>query len=213
MVRREQKTLFDKGDKMKKILGVMFAGLGAVLPITITVYILYKLFIIIDSVFADFVTRIIGYRVLGIGFLMTVAIVFLIGLVAKAYLGQKLIKMADRIFNKIPVAQTIYGTVREISNSLLLKEKITFKRPVLVDYPKPGVQAIGFITNERSISKDGTMLPVFIPTTPNPTSGFLLFYKRDELQYLDMTVDEAIKIIISVGVVIPDKIKKDKLEM
>ncbi len=198
---------------MKKFFGVMFAGLGAVLPITITVYILYKLFIIIDSVFADLVTRIIGYRVVGIGFLMTVALVFLIGLVAKAYLGQKLIKMADRIFNKIPVAQTIYGTVREISNSLLLKEKITFKRPVLVDYPKPGVQAIGFITNERSISKDGTMLPVFIPTTPNPTSGFLLFYKRDELQYLDMTVDEAIKIIISVGVVIPDKIKKDKLEM
>ena len=198
---------------MKKFFGVMLAGMGAVLPITITVYILYKLFIIIDSVFADFVTRIIGYRVLGIGFLMTVALVFLIGLAAKAYLGQKLIKMADRIFNKIPVAQTIYGTVREISNSLLLQEKITFKRPVLVDYPKQGVQAIGFITNERSISKDDTMLPVFIPTTPNPTSGFLLFYKRDELQYLDMTVDEAIKIIISVGVVIPDKIKKDKLEM
>ncbi|HKL10740.1 MAG TPA: DUF502 domain-containing protein [Clostridia bacterium] len=198
---------------MKKFFGVMFAGLGAVLPITITVYILYKLFIIIDGVFADLVTRIIGYRVVGIGFLMTVALVFLIGLVAKAYLGQKLIKMADRIFNKIPVAQTIYGTVREISNSLLLKEKITFKRPVLVDYPKPGVQAIGFITNERSISKDGTMLPVFIPTTPNPTSGFLLFYKKDDIQYLDMSVDEAIKIIISVGVVIPDKIKKDKLEM
>jgi len=205
--------LFSKGERMKKFFGVMFAGLGAVLPITITVYILYKLFIIIDGVFADLVTRIIGYRVVGIGFLMTVALVFLIGLVAKAYLGQKLIKMADRIFNKIPVAQTIYGTVREISNSLLLKEKITFKRPVLVDYPKPGVQAIGFITNERSISKDGTMLPVFIPTTPNPTSGFLLFYKKDDIQYLDMSVDEAIKIIISVGVVIPDKIKKDKLEM
>jgi len=205
--------LFSKGERMKKFFGVMFAGLGAVLPITITVYILYKLFIIIDGVFADLVTRIIGYRVVGIGFLMTVALVFLIGLVAKAYLGQKLIKMADRIFNKIPVAQTIYGTVREISNSLLLKEKITFKRPVLVDYPKPGVQAIGFITNERSISKDGTMLPVFIPTTPNPTSGFLLFYKKDDIQYLDMSVEEAIKIIISVGVVIPDKIKKDKLEM
>ncbi|MBK5252685.1 MAG: DUF502 domain-containing protein [Peptostreptococcaceae bacterium] len=198
---------------MKKFLGVMLAGLGAVLPITITLYILYKLFIIIDGIFADAVTQVLGYRVVGIGFLITVALVFAMGLIAKAYLGQKLINITDRIFNKIPIAQTIYGTVREISNSLLLKDKITFKKPVMVDYPRPGVHAIGFITNERSISKDGTMLPVFIPTTPNPTSGFLLFYKRDEIQNLDMTVDEAIKIIISVGVVIPDNVKKNKLQI
>ncbi len=198
---------------MKKFLGVMLAGLGAVLPITITLYILYKLFIIIDGIFADAVTQVLGYRVVGIGFLITIALVFVMGLIAKAYLGQKLINITDRIFNKIPIAQTIYGTVREISNSLLLKDKITFKKPVMVDYPRPGVHAIGFITNERSISKDGTMLPVFIPTTPNPTSGFLLFYNRDEIQNLDMTVDEAIKIIISVGVVIPDKVKKNKLQI
>jgi uncharacterized membrane protein len=198
---------------MKKFLGVMLAGLGAVLPITITLYILYKLFIIIDGIFAEAVTQVLGYRVVGIGFLITIALVFTMGLIAKAYLGQKIINITDRIFNKIPVAQNIYGTVREISNSLLLKEKITFKKPVMVDYPRPGVHAIGFITNERSISKDGTMLPVFIPTTPNPTSGFLLFYKRDEIQYLDMTVDEAIKIIISVGVVIPDNVKNNKLQI
>jgi uncharacterized membrane protein len=196
---------------MKKFLGVMLAGIGAILPITITLYILYKLFILIDSIFADAVTQVIGYRVVGIGFLITVALVFAIGIIAKAYLGQKIINITDRIFNKIPVAQNIYGIVREISNSLLLKEKITFKKPVMVDYPRPGVHAIGFITNERSISKDGTMLPVFIPTTPNPTSGFLLFYKREEIQYLDMTVDEAIKIIISVGVVIPDTITENKM--
>ncbi len=198
---------------MKKFLGVMLAGIGAILPITITLYILYKLFILIDSIFADAVTQVIGYRVVGIGFLITVALVFAIGIIAKAYLGQKIINITDRIFNKIPVAQNIYGIVREISNSLLLKEKITFKKPVMVDYPRPGVHAIGFITNERSISKDGTMLPVFIPTTPNPTSGFLLFYKREEIQYLDMTVDEAIKIIISVGVVIPDTIAENKIEL
>jgi len=196
-------------ENMKKFFGVMFAGLGAILPITITVYILYKLFIIIDGVFANFVTRIIGYRVLGIGFLMTVAIVFAIGLVAKAYMGQKVINTADRIFNKIPVAQNIYGTVRDISNSLLTKDKISFKKPVLIDYPRKGVHAIGFITNEKSLSTDGSMMPVFIPTTPNPTSGFLLFYKRKDIQYLDMTVDEAIKIIISVGVIIPEEIDRN----
>jgi len=198
---------------MKKILSVMLAGLGAILPITITLFILYKLFIIIDSVFADTVTQVLGYRVVGIGFLITLAIVFVIGLIAKAYLGQKIINITDRIFYKIPVAQNIYGTIREISDSLLLKEKITFKKPVMVDYPRPGVHAIGFITNERSISKDGTMLPIFIPTTPNPTSGFLLFYKREDIQYLDISVDEAIKIIISVGVIMPDKFKNNKLQM
>lgn len=195
---------------MKRFFNIMLAGLGAVLPITITIYILYKLFILIDGVFAELVASVIGYRIVGIGFLITIGLIFIIGLIAKVYLGQKIIHITDRIFYKIPVAQTIYGTVREISNSLLVKEKITFKKPVMVDYPRPGVHAIGFITNEKSLSKDSVMLPVFIPTTPNPTSGFLLFYNKEDIRYLDITVDEAIKIIISVGVIIPNKAVLDK---
>lgn len=197
---------------MKRFFGIMLAGLGAILPITITLYVLYKLFLLIDGIFAPAVARVFGQSMVGIGFLITIGLVFVIGLMAKAYLGQKLINITDRIFYKIPVAQTIYGTVREISNSLLLKEKITFKKPVLVDFPRPGVHAIGFITNERSLSKDSSMLPVFIPTTPNPTSGYLLFYDKKDVQYLDMSVDEAIKIIISVGVIIPQRISSEDLK-
>ena len=199
-----------KNKLRKHYINTFITGLSAILPIAVTIFIFYKGFTFVDGLTSNFIRAIFGFRIIGLGFLTTVLIVFVFGVFVKQYLGNKIFEVFERTILKIPYAQIIYQAVKEISNSVFKKDKIAFKKPVLVDFPTKGTKSIGFISNDELNISGENRIVVFVPTTPNPTSGFMIFCKEEDIEYLDMTVNEATKMIISLGVISPEKFKKKK---
>lgn len=144
-----------------------------------------------------------------LSFSLLVFIIFIIGLIAKNIFGKKIINAFERLLSKIPLIRGVYSATRQIIDTFQ-NSGSNFKKVVLVEYPKEGVYSIGFVTKETSNflnSKIGEKCSnVFIPTTPNPTSGFILVIPNKELKELDMTVEEGVKFIVSVGLLSPEKI-------
>jgi uncharacterized membrane protein len=152
----------------------------------------------------------IGYEDYGIpGFGLLVMLVFItvVGWFTTNFAGRALIKLYERILGRIPAVRSIYSAVKQILETVLANQSNAFRQAVLLEYPRRGMWAIGFITGEtkgevQHLTED-TVINIFLPTTPNPTSGFLLFVPRRDVVVLDMTVEEAIKMVMSGGIVTP----------
>lgn len=154
----------------------------------------------------------LGYNIPGVGVVLLVLIVFVTGVFAANILGQRLVLIWEGLLARIPVVKTIYSSVKQISHTLFSSSGEAFRKALLVQYPREGSWTIAFLTG-RPGSDITAYLPadcvsVYVPTTPNPTSGFFLVMKRSEVVELDMSVDTALKYIISMGVVAPDDSKK-----
>ncbi|MBN2479304.1 MAG: DUF502 domain-containing protein [Parachlamydiales bacterium] len=138
----------------------------------------------------------------------------LLGILARWFLFNLLIKFGDNILHRIPLVNKVYKTSQDIIKTLFVTDKNSFKQVVMVPFPKEGSYSIGFISRSSpetcSDSANEDLITIFIPTTPNPTTGFLLLFKKDELIYLDMKPEEAIKYIVSCGVILPEKTIKNK---
>lgn len=146
----------------------------------------------------------LGFRLPGLGVLLTLLVVFLTGLLAANLLGQKLLALWEGTLNRIPVVKSIYGSVKQVSDSLLSGSGMAFKKVLLVRYPHPQAWAIAFQTNvpaEVTGALEGDYVAVFIPTTPSPVNGFYFYVRREEVVELDITVDAALKYIVSMGMV------------
>ena len=137
-----------------------------------------------------------------------VLLVTLIGRVARNYLGRKLIQLVDELMSRVPLLNKIYGTVKQVNEAFSTSKKSAFKQVVLIEYPRAGSYSIAFVTSEdhqEATAKIGQrMVGVFVPTTPNPTSGFLLVVPEDQFIRLNMSVAEGIKYLISLGAVVPE---------
>lgn len=175
------------------------------LPITLTIWIVYTVIKII-SIPLDFF---IGEKApLFVSFIATIFILTLIGLLAKNILGRYVLRFLEYFFHKTPFISTIYGSVKQIVSAFSLSDKKNMQ-PVMVEYPRKGLNAIGFLTNNnisnltdingKDVGKN--KVAVLIPTTPNPTSGFFVYVDKKEISYLNISVDECIKILMSAGVV------------
>ncbi|MCY6483419.1 DUF502 domain-containing protein [Clostridium aestuarii] len=197
---------------MKRLLNLFLAGITAILPIGITIFILYKLFMIVDSFSAGFINKIVGERIVGIGFLTTIGFIILVGFITKYYLGEKLIEIIEKAISKIPIAQSIYSSVKEVSKMIpnLGVNNKKFNKVVIIDFPNKDIKSIGFITNDNIQISNSDRVAVFVPTTPNPTNGFLIYVDKDSVEVLDITIDEAIKSIISMGAITPDILKNKR---
>lgn len=193
---------------MKKLLSLFLAGITAILPLGLTVFILYKLFMIVDSLSAGIIEYFYGKRIIGLGFLTTIVIVILIGFIARNYLGQKIIGLIEKTFSKIPIVQSIYSAIKEVSKMFSSEGNKAFSQVVSVDFPYKGIKSIGFITNDEVNMSNKEKVAVFIPTTPNPTNGFLIYVSRDSIEYLDMSIDEAIRAVVSLGAISPKNVSK-----
>lgn len=151
--------------------------------------------------------RFIGQKLPGIGALLTLLVIFLTGVLTANFLGQRLVGIWERVLARIPIVNTVYSSVKQVSDTLLSPQGNAFRKAVLVEYPRRGCWTIGFLTGipaqevRRQISDD--MVSLYVPTTPNPTSGFFLMVARADTRELDMSVDEALKYVVSMGVVIP----------
>jgi len=148
-----------------------------------------------------------GFAIPGIGALLTLAMILLTGLLAANFIGQKLVVWWDKLLSRIPVVNSVYKSVKQVSDTLFAPNGNAFRKALLVQYPRQGSWTIAFQTGQPGGDLvnhlDGEYVSVYVPTTPNPTSGFFLMMPFKDVVELDMTVDEALKYIISMGVVAP----------
>ena len=147
-----------------------------------------------------------GVHIPGLGVLLTGVVVLITGMFAANLIGQRLLVFWDRLMHRIPVIKSIYGSVKQVSDSLLSGSGMAFRKVLLVRYPHPEAWALAFLTNlpdEVSASLPDDHVAVFIPTTPSPVNGFYFYVRRDAVIELDMGVDAAFKAIVSMGVVTP----------
>jgi uncharacterized membrane protein len=157
--------------------------------------------------------NILGFRIPGLGAVLTALIVFVTGMIVTNLFGMQLFNIGERILQRIPLVRSIYASVKQVTESMFSSGK-SFRKVVLVEYPRKGMWSLAFQTGtgaEEVRDKTGRdVTNVFIPTTPNPTSGFFLMVPREDVIELDMSVDDGLKMLLSVGVVVPEP-KKDKV--
>ena len=195
------------------VRGCALTGVLVTAPAVITIYILYLLVTTLDGWLASFIPpayrpeELLGYHVHGVGLIAGIAIVFLVGLFAKNLLGRQMVALGERIMHKIPGVSSIYGAIKQVVNTIAEGQSASFREVVLVEYPRKGIWCMAFLTGKTKgqVQKltDDDMVNVFLPTTPNPTSGFLLFIPKKDVIKLDMTVEQGLKMIISAGIVTP----------
>jgi uncharacterized membrane protein len=150
----------------------------------------------------------LGFNIPGLGVILTLIVVFLTGVAAANMLGQQMLAYWESVLARIPIVKSIYYGVKKISDTLFSKSGQAFRKPLLVEYPREGIWTIAFLTGKPGGDVvnhlPGDYVSVFVPTTPNPTSGFVLMLPTTDVIELDMTVDEAIRYVISMGVVAPE---------
>ncbi len=148
-----------------------------------------------------------GRRVPGLGVLLTLLIVFVTGLLTRNFIGERLVRVWEAVLRRIPIVNSIYSSVKQVSDTVLSPNGQAFRKALLVQYPRAGAWTIAFQTGspaeEVRARVPGDMVSVYVPTTPNPTSGFFLMIPRSEVIELRMSVDEALKYVVSMGVVAP----------
>ncbi|MEL6617516.1 MAG: DUF502 domain-containing protein [Pseudomonadota bacterium] len=161
----------------------------------------------------------VNVNVRGVGVIVFLLFTIVIGWIAKGYIGRSLIRWAESLVERTPVVRSIYSGIKQISETVFAQSERTFEKACLIEYPRRGIWAIGFISttakgevSERA-GNTGALLSIFVPTTPNPTSGFLLFFPAEDVIELDMSVEDAAKLVISAGLVYPNgKEAKEALE-
>ena len=195
---------------MKKIL---ITGLLIWIPLAITIWVLELIVSTMDQSLTLLPPQyqpqtLLGYQIPGIGALLTVVVVFITGVLASNILGQRLVRFWESVLGRIPVVKTIYSSVKQVSDTLFAPGGQAFRKALLVQYPRKDSWTIAFLTGrpggDVARHLQGDYVSVYVPTTPNPTSGFFLMMRKSDVIELDMSVDEALKYVISMGVVSPD---------
>jgi len=196
----------------------LMAGLLVWVPLGVTLLIVAFLVDLMDQtlrLLPDSIQpeNILGFRIPGLGAVMTAVIVFVTGMIVTNLFGMQLFNIGERILQRIPLVRSIYASVKQVTESMFSSGK-SFRKVVLVEYPRKGMWSLAFQTGtgaEEVRDKTGRdVTNVFIPTTPNPTSGFFLMVPREDVIELDMSVDDGLKMLLSVGVVVPEP-KKDRV--
>jgi len=188
-------------------------GLLILVPLAITVWVLNLIIGTMDQSLLLLPESwrpeaIVGFHIPGLGTILTLLIIFLTGLAARNFIGRQIVSLWEGILTRIPVVKSIYSSVKQVSDTLFSSSGNAFRKAVLIQYPRQGSWTIAFLTGvpggEVRNHLHGDFISVYVPTTPNPTSGFFLMLPRADSIELEMSVDEALKYIVSMGVVAPE---------
>ena len=181
------------------------AGLLVVTPLWLTYVALKFFFRTLDSFFAPLVKHSFGFSIPGLGFVLLIAFIYLIGMITSNILGRSLVHFWESLLIRIPFVKNVYQGAKQLIHTLSLSKSAGFKRVVLVEYPRAGLLAVGFVTNSIQDKSTGKrFIVVFIPHTPSPTSGMFEIVPENEVIETHLTVEEGIKMVISGGLVTPD---------
>ena len=195
---------------LARFRGWFFTGLLVTAPVLLTVYITWAAIKLIDGQVNKLIPEFSSWNlgdVPGAGLVVGAMLITLVGALAAGFLGRWIINFGEALLNRMPVVRSIYGATKQILETVISTQSDAFREVVLVEYPRRGLWVIGFVTGatkgEVARLVPGSNVNVFIPTTPNPTSGFLLFCPIKDIVYLDMGVEEAVKLVVSGGIVSP----------
>ena len=201
---------------LARLRGSFLTGLVVIAPVGLTIWLIWTVIGWIDGVVLPLVPQqfrpdqYIGINLRGVGVIIFLIFTIIVGWVAKGIIGRSLIRYAESLVDRMPVVRSIYSGIKQISETVSAQTERSFEKACLVQYPRKGIWAIGFISTEargevaRKAETSGRLLSVFIPTTPNPTSGFLLYFPEEDVIELDMSLEDAAKLVISAGLVYPN---------
>ena len=193
-------------------------GLAVIIPVFITAYLIWSTIGIVDSWVLPLIPekyaidKFIGIDVKGIGVVIFLLFTVFIGSLTKGYFGRTILKSVESLVDRMPVVRSIYNGIKQIAETVFSQSNNSFERACLVEYPRKGIWAVAFVSTKtkgevsEKIGKNKELFSIFLPTTPNPTSGFLLFLPEKDIIFLDMTVEDAAKLVISAGLVTPKDI-------
>jgi uncharacterized membrane protein len=195
---------------LKRLRNYLITGAVVLVPVVLTWYVLLSLFRFLDGMTARWVVVFLGRPVPGLGMLVTIGIVLITGILTRSFLGRELILLGQSILQGTPIVRSVYNTIRQIVDAFAVTDQTAFKRVCLIEYPRKGAYSIAFVTSTSGPAPAAPgaedaqdLVSVFLPTTPNPTSGFLLYLPRTDITPLDMSVEEGLKLVISGGVITP----------
>jgi len=204
-----------RGGLLGRLRNNFLAGVVVIAPIGLTVWLIWTVIGWIDSWVLPFIPArfnpevLVGVNIHGIGVVFFLVFTVLVGWIAKGIVGRSMLRFGETLVAQMPIVRSIYNAVKQIAETVFAQNETSFDRACLIEHPRRGVYAIAFISTtargevNRRIPHDEDILTVFMPTTPNPTSGFLLFIARSEVVELDMSVEDAAKLVISAGLVYP----------
>ncbi|WP_407493423.1 DUF502 domain-containing protein [Pseudooceanicola sp. MF1-13] len=191
-------------------------GIVVILPVGLTIWLLWTLAGWVDGVVLPLVPqtfqpeKYIGINLRGVGIIFFLIFTIIVGWIAKGLIGRSLIRYAESLIVRMPVVRSIYNGAKQIAETVFAQTERSFEKACLIQYPRKGIWAIGFVSTEakgevaRRAETGSDLMSVFVPTTPNPTSGFLLFFPKEDVIELDMSVEDAAKLVISAGLVYPN---------
>lgn len=196
-----------------RLRAYFFAGILVTAPAAITFYVAWLIIGFIDSRVTSLLparynpNEILPFSIPGLGLIILIVFLVMVGAFAAGFIGRMAVRMGENLLARMPVIRSVYGAVKQIFETVLATKSTAFRQVVLVEYPRRGIWAIGFVSGitegeVQNLTED-ELINVFLPTTPNPTSGFLLFVPRRDLVVLNMSVEEGIKMVVSGGIVTP----------
>ena len=181
------------------------AGVLVVVPIAAAILALIWVFNALDGILQPVITRIFGHHITGLGLAFTLALVFIMGIIASNYVGHRVIKYSESLLARVPVFRQIYTALKQVVEGItgLGMNKAAFRKVVFVEFPLAGMKTIGFVTNELTDPAGNKLYSLFIPTSPTPTTGYYMIATADKVYPTNLTVDEAMKLVISAGIIAP----------
>lgn len=190
-------------------------GIITLIPISVTVFILYFIIKRIHQFFAPLVTKLFQIDIpilnqavpVAVSILLAVIIIYVIGLLSTTYTTRRLLAYGEQILAKTPIIKTLYTTSKQMVDAVTMPQKGAFKKVVAVEFPRPGLYALAFVTSETRSENGDLMVTIFLPTTPNPTTGFALLLPASQLFDVNLSISDGFKWIISAGVVSPELVK------
>ncbi len=183
----------------RKLRAQFITGILIVEPFGADIFILRWLFFAIDYILQPVAESLLGYTSPGLGVGITVVLIYLTGLVATNVIGRRLIRYGESLLARVPLFRYLYTGIKQILQSFATPREGGFLQVVLVEFPKKGMRAIGFVTSESRVESGEKLLSVFIPTSPNPTSGFLEIVRENDVIRTNISIDDALKMVLSVG--------------
>jgi uncharacterized membrane protein len=196
-----------------RLRNYFLTGIVVSAPVGITIWLIWLFIAFVDNTVVPIIpgaynpSDVLGVSVPGIGVIVVLIVVTFIGFMVTNFFGRFMVRFGERVVSRVPVVRTIYGVLKQIFDAVLAQSEGAFREVVLIEYPRKGIWVIGFITSntEGEVQRvtPNDMVNLFLPTTPNPTSGFLLFVPREDCIVLNMTVEEGVKLVISGGIVSP----------
>ena len=183
----------------KKIRTQFITGILVIVPIGAAVLILRWLFFYVDNILQPVAKSLFGHTVPGLGFALTVVLIYLTGVVATSVIGKRLVGYIESLLARVPLFRYLYTSIKQIMVSFTTPNETKFLQVVLVEFPKKGMRVIGFITSESRVESGEKLLNVFIPTSPNPTSGYLEIVRENDIIRTNISIDDALKMVLSAG--------------